>query len=191
MKELSENLKRLRESRKVSKSELARLLNIAPSAYSVYETGLKEVGDREPTLTNLIKLAYFFNVSVDELLNYHIDEYKRCKNLWESAGFKISTEEKYIDEKIFQDLTKVYCFDADDLKDFTGKIFFIKVTGFSEHNISIEFCCKRDFIEHTKQMEQKFYEKSVEYFRDFAEIAGKFSNVPRVIRGTFKIPHIK
>lgn len=90
MKELSENLKRLRESKKVSKSDLARLLGIAPSAYSVYETGLKKVGDREPTLTNLIKLAAFFNVTVDELLNGN--EYERCKTLWESVGFEVKNQ---------------------------------------------------------------------------------------------------
>lgn len=141
MKELSENLKRLRESRNVSKSELARLLNIAPSAYSAYETGLKKVGDREPNLTNLIKLADFFNVTVDELLNYHVDEYERCKDFWKSAGFEV------VD---FKD--KDGNFIAPVLKKVVGEknLMFYSKEKFIEDTQIIEIALKRQNSEYLK-----------------------------------------
>ncbi len=67
MKELSENLKRLREStvssRPMSQTELAKKTGLEPSAISHYECGR-----RVPSLKNLIKLAKALNVSVNVLL---------------------------------------------------------------------------------------------------------------------------
>lgn len=56
-------LKQLRKQRKISQLQLALALNTSQNTISRYETG-----DREPGLTELIKLADYFNVSVDYLL---------------------------------------------------------------------------------------------------------------------------
>lgn len=155
MKELSLNLKRLRKIKNVSKSELARLLNIAPSAYSAYENGKIEIGDREPNLKNLIKLADFFKVSVDELLNYRVDEFERCKSLWELAGYEIQMQEGKIRLKQLE-LTKYFT---------QGKYGF---AGYSEKRginlllygqTPMIFDTKEDFLEFTQKME-KFCQKN-------------------------------
>lgn len=56
-------LRTLREDKNLKQSDLASLLNISPSAYGFYEQG-----KREPSLDALIKLAKFFNVSIDYML---------------------------------------------------------------------------------------------------------------------------
>ncbi len=56
-------LRDLREDKEVSQQELADLLNIRQSAYSHYETG-----KRQPSIESLIKLAYFYDTSLDYLV---------------------------------------------------------------------------------------------------------------------------
>lgn len=172
MKEFSENLKTLRESRNVSKSELARLLNMAPSAYSPYETGTKNIGDREPNLTNLVKLADFFNVSTDELLNHKVDKLDKleyCKNLWESAGFKVQTEK--MNEKFFEEHSDYFPpFSNDSIEEYlyikvTWKNFFEGVT--LVEGTVLEFFKKRDFIELTLKIEKLSEEKATLAFRNY------------------------
>lgn len=63
MNNISENLQILRN--KIGKSQflIASELNIAQPTYSSYETGT-----REPNIETLIKLADFYNVSLDKLI---------------------------------------------------------------------------------------------------------------------------
>lgn len=56
-------LKELRKSRKLSQQKLAMDLNINQNSVSRYETG-----EREADYTTLIRLADYFNVSIDYLL---------------------------------------------------------------------------------------------------------------------------
>lgn len=56
-------LKELREKKRLSQTDLSKELNIARSTLSNYENG-----DSEPILCNLIKLANFFECSMDELV---------------------------------------------------------------------------------------------------------------------------
>lgn len=56
-------LKELRKSRNVSQIKLAIDLNTSQNTISRYETG-----EREPGISELIKIADYFNVSVDYLL---------------------------------------------------------------------------------------------------------------------------
>lgn len=56
-------LKQLRKERKISQLQLAFELNVSQNTISRYETG-----EREPGIAELIKMADFFNVSVDYLL---------------------------------------------------------------------------------------------------------------------------
>ena len=66
-------LKELRKARYVTQLKLALDLNMSQNTISRYETG-----EREPGLTELIKLADYFDVSVDYLLerteNPHINK---------------------------------------------------------------------------------------------------------------------
>lgn len=56
-------LKEIRKSKGISQLKLAIDLNTSQNTISRYETG-----DREPGINELIKIADYFNVSVDYLL---------------------------------------------------------------------------------------------------------------------------
>lgn len=56
-------LKELREQKKISQIKLTQELNISPITYNRYETG-----KREPNIETLIKLADFYNVTLDYLV---------------------------------------------------------------------------------------------------------------------------
>ena len=57
------NLKELREKKGLSQTELSKLIGISRSTLSNYESG-----QSEPILCNIIKLASFFNCSLDEIV---------------------------------------------------------------------------------------------------------------------------
>ena len=57
-----ETLKELRLERKVNQVELAQAIGVSKGIISLWENGL-----REPTLTNLVALAKYFDVSIDYL----------------------------------------------------------------------------------------------------------------------------
>ena len=56
-------LKGLREEKNLNQEQLAKILNISQRTYSYYENG------RDIPILLLIKLADFYNVSIDYLLN--------------------------------------------------------------------------------------------------------------------------
>lgn len=58
-----ENIRNLREDRDLKQKDLATMLNVSQNTYSQYETGTIEL-----TASTLIKLADFYDVSVDYLL---------------------------------------------------------------------------------------------------------------------------
>lgn len=58
------NIRNLREDRDLKQKDLAALLNVSQNTYSQYETGVIEI-----TASTLIKLADFYGVSVDFLLD--------------------------------------------------------------------------------------------------------------------------
>ena len=60
---LGERLKVLRHSRRISQIEVAQHIGITRSAYSHYESN-----NRQPVYETIIKLAAYFNVSVDYLI---------------------------------------------------------------------------------------------------------------------------
>ena len=56
-------LKEIRKSKGISQLKMAMDLNMSQNTISRYETG-----EREPGISELIKIADYFNVSVDYLL---------------------------------------------------------------------------------------------------------------------------
>ncbi|MBP3619672.1 MAG: helix-turn-helix transcriptional regulator [Clostridia bacterium] len=58
-----ENLKMLRKEEGLSQDKLALLLETSRSTISFWENG-----EREPTMSSLIKLSKFFKVSIDYLV---------------------------------------------------------------------------------------------------------------------------
>ena len=58
------NLRNIREDRDLKQKDLAKVLNVSQNTYSQYETGVIAL-----TAEVLIKLADFYNVTVDYLLD--------------------------------------------------------------------------------------------------------------------------
>jgi transcriptional regulator with XRE-family HTH domain len=61
--DLKNNLKQLRNDRKLSQQRVSDMNGIPRSTYSGYENGVAE-----PNLCTIIKLAKFYKVSVDTLI---------------------------------------------------------------------------------------------------------------------------
>ncbi len=64
-------LEELRKKSNLSQTELGKILNLSQKAISRYENGTAE-----PDLQTLKKIANFFNVSIDYLLDYKEEEKK-------------------------------------------------------------------------------------------------------------------
>jgi len=88
-----QRLKSLRLSKKLSQQDMADLLGITRQAYGRYESG-----QSEPDIENLRKLAKFFDVSIDYLLDGQ--EYKKVV----VAGEEILLSEK--EYRTFQEMKK-------------------------------------------------------------------------------------
>ena len=56
-------LREIREDRDIKQKDIAKILNVSQNTYSQYENGIIQL-----TAESLIKLADFYNVSVDYLL---------------------------------------------------------------------------------------------------------------------------
>lgn len=65
---LADGLRRLRTSRNLTQTDIARLAGVSPSAISQVESG-----QRGLNLDTLLTLASALNVSIDDLLSYHPD----------------------------------------------------------------------------------------------------------------------
>lgn len=82
---ISENIKRLRKTKKITQEELAEIFNVTPAAVSKWENN-----ETYPDITLLFPLSHFFGVSIDELMGYDYmvieEEIKRVKeeihNTW-------------------------------------------------------------------------------------------------------------
>lgn len=63
-------LKEIRKARGISQVRLAMELHMTQNTISRYETG-----EREPGITELVKIADYFNISIDYLLDRTNDPY--------------------------------------------------------------------------------------------------------------------
>ena len=63
MKEIADNLLKLRMDKQLSQSYLAKIVGISVRTYQRYETG-----ERLPELGTAIKLADFYHISLDRLV---------------------------------------------------------------------------------------------------------------------------
>ncbi len=58
-----DNLRELRLEKEIGQVELAKSIGVSKGVISLWENGL-----REPNMYSLIKLAKFFNISIDKLV---------------------------------------------------------------------------------------------------------------------------
>lgn len=75
-REFSEIIKELRELRGLKQEELANIFGLKRTTISSWE-----VGKSKPDVDTLIKVAEFFNVSIDYLLSHEVDFVKKKENL--------------------------------------------------------------------------------------------------------------
>lgn len=75
-------LKELRKNKNITQLELAKHLNIAESTYCCYEKGINE-----PNIETLIKLANYYNVSVDYLIGH---------NFYNEIGYLTETQKSFV-----------------------------------------------------------------------------------------------
>ena len=73
-------LAQLRHERKMTQTELARLLNVSDGAVSMYESG-----KRQPTFETLLKITEIFGCTIDYLLDRSADGVERSAFLMEMA----------------------------------------------------------------------------------------------------------
>jgi len=100
----SQNLRFLRESLNLKQDFLAKKLGISRSVLSYYESGKSE-----PTLSNLIKISNFFNISLDKLISEKLSMPEKLDlssnfdiDYFSIEKFKkelIDTREYYLNEK--------------------------------------------------------------------------------------------
>ncbi|MDT1940455.1 MULTISPECIES: helix-turn-helix domain-containing protein [Carnobacterium] len=64
MKMMYVNIRSIREDSDITQQEMAKLLNVSQNTYSQYETGKIEW-----TASTLVKIADYFDVSIDYLLD--------------------------------------------------------------------------------------------------------------------------
>ena len=68
-------LKSLRQSRRFSQAEMGEKFGVTQSAYGAWER------ETEPSLETLLRIADYFNVSVDDLLRKDLGEEERSEEL--------------------------------------------------------------------------------------------------------------
>nr|WP_286887017.1 helix-turn-helix domain-containing protein [Aneurinibacillus sp. UBA3580] len=84
-------LKQLRQQKRLTQEETAKLLNISRGTYAHYE-----IDKRQPDFVTLEKLADFFGVSIDYLLG-RVDDPHPLPQLLRDPSINISAYEGYQD----------------------------------------------------------------------------------------------
>lgn len=103
--EFCTRLKELRKEKKLTQTQVGKILGYGYTAIANYESGRNE-----PNLRDIIKLANIFQVSVDYLIGNSDIRYKQEKNLWKEAiSEKLKKYDVYLEnaDKTFLDL--IYC----------------------------------------------------------------------------------
>lgn len=88
-----ENLKKLRAERKVSQEALGNIIGVSQQAVNKYENH-----NTEPDIATLIKIADYFNVSVDYLIGNTTERHK-CESVTE---YELNAEEQLFVESFRQ-----------------------------------------------------------------------------------------
>lgn len=66
---IENNLKALRHQYQMNQTEFAKLLNILPSQYNIWERQVKQ-----PNFNNVMKICYILNINVEDLIEYTPDD---------------------------------------------------------------------------------------------------------------------
>ena len=106
---LHENLTSLRKKKKMTQLEVSKILDVSRPAYTAYEKGT-----RTPDVSLQYKLAYLFDVTLDEL---HGREKKESTNLLEDAEVLMFSDKEGWDE-LSEERKKEIMKEISDLTDY-------------------------------------------------------------------------
>lgn len=109
---LSTRLKQLRSERNLTQTDLANVLNIAKTTVAAYEQGKSE-----PSIDTLIKIADYFNVSID---------YLSGKSDVKNIKYAAINEELGLSDNAIQNLKKCLALNYDS-SSFIGNNLFVKL----------------------------------------------------------------
>ena len=106
---LNMKLKLLREKFKITQTKIAKDIGITQQAYANYEAGI-----REPDAIMLKKLANYFNVTVDYLLdNFDKESPNEKKITDEDIKFALFNGDKEITDEMYEDVKRFAAFVKD------------------------------------------------------------------------------
>lgn len=111
MKLIMNNLKPLRVAKELTLVQIAKDLQINPTTYSQWENG-----KREPDISMLIKLADYFNVTLDFLVGRDYHESDCETSLYRNHDFNINKE------RIIPLIEKISAFDSTSINRLEGYI---------------------------------------------------------------------
>lgn len=175
LENFSENLKRLRIIYNISQRQLAIKSGVPRSNLSYYESK-----KAEPTLTQLIKISNFFNISIDDLIFKKLDlEHLKKTRIREESkeGVKISSFEIFQNNlRILRGEKKLYRVELAEKTDMSvsnisfyesGKIepklsSLVKISEFFQ--VSIDELVSEDISEEINEINiEKFYDEEKNY----------------------------
>ena len=90
------NLIQLRKKMKMTQSDISEIFSVTPQAVSKWENG-----DSLPDIDVLIKLAAFYNLTIDELINGEVEEKEEIKNTKKEEPKVINKESKNYKFQLF------------------------------------------------------------------------------------------
>lgn len=88
-------LRKLRENKKITQKELAKILNTSESAIGMYERG-----EREPNFETVDKIANYFSVTSDYLLGRSNNPAPNQDEIRDYSPFLKAIKEKYPDVNV-------------------------------------------------------------------------------------------
>lgn len=111
----AERLASLRNDRDIKQKDIAELLNVSASTPSHYELGI-----HAPDIDALIKLADYFNVTIDYLVGR-----SNSATQWSalSKPIKLSNKEICVDELLHD----IYCLPVEDRDDLLKYLILLKI----------------------------------------------------------------
>jgi len=80
---LSYKIKYLRKSKKITQTDLANAIGVTKSIVSAYETGI-----RQPSLESLVKIAQYFDVTMDYMFDLDSNQSIINRELIDITGLK-------------------------------------------------------------------------------------------------------
>ena len=150
------NLRNIRVQRGLTQTYMAKSIGLTIAAYRFYE-----IGEREPNLSNLKKIAQILSVSIDDLLgeNEKDDDFEKAKKLWSAYDYRI--EEDIINgiEIYFNEIVEKVVVDKGNVE---RKIYNV-----------VSLSTKDEFVKLTHEVEESVSKKAEtarkEIFRNIVE----------------------